>query len=61
MVNGRMFRFRLTHMGDDFIHGGYHGDGDDSNDDGDTANISTVLNTVRLFRVTSTRRFPSRG
>lgn len=54
-----MFAFKLMCMGDDFYDDG-NDDGNSSDDDADTVNASTVLYTVRLFKITLKRIVPIR-
>lgn len=55
MINAWTFGFKLMYMVDDFDDNG-NDDINSNDDDGHTVNISTVLYTVRLVKVTLTRR-----
>ena len=55
MINAWMSGFELTSMVDDLEDDGNNGNNRNDND-GDTVNTSTVLYTVRLIKVTLTRR-----
>lgn len=49
-----MFGFKLIYMVDDLDDS--NNDNNSNNDDGDTVNTSTVLDTIRLFKVTLKRQ-----
>ena len=54
MMDAWMFGFKRMYTGDYFYDDG-NDDNNSSNDDGDTVNASTVLYTVRLFKITLKR------